>query len=393
MSRRCSANRQVGRGSAPMEFPTVRVRVSFLPANQSRKIVSDGLARPKPTRHDELRPQRHGFRIGKGEIRLPVNLALVDPSPPDGAVLVGDHAGSEVARRNAIVTVARRVDCVAGVLAHVPDADIAGPDGGRIVRRVRHPAPVGAERRVLRHRRKLDPDERFAVRVPRVDLVWNHRSVGVCEHKVGSVGRSEVLIVETRDGRAEPNKNGEVRERARSGVTGDRQNDGPSVARHIKLIGRRWRGEADEDEEDGDCGEARAEHGGHPRPGVESRRRVRGEKRLPSVSHLRLRGMALTETRKEARLRAHSCNVPSVESFHGFEVTTCAECKFWFVPAFGIRLSPCASCGCRGGDVCPVTARRGVGYQKRDGGTSEKFGRVSERQGRPKTRPALRTER
>ena len=150
--------------------------------------------------------------------------------------------------------------------------------------------------------------------------------------------------------------------------------------------------ETGEKKKERDCGEAQAEHGGHPRPGVESRRWVRGESACLRCLTLGSLEKALVETRKEARRRAHSCIVSSTESFQGFRVTTCAELQILVCPR--VRHPAFASCfrrvpwqGC-----LPRHGATGRRIPEPGPGNKRKVWRA-ERQVRLATRPALCAER
>ena len=115
------------------------------------------------------------------------------------------------------------------VLPEVPDAGVVGPDIVRIEVLARLGGAVPhRELGAARHARKVDPDERLAVGVPRVDVVGKAVAFRVDETDVdelqgigvggGHLGVVEIAVVEPRDRGREPHEDGEVREDFRLGV-------------------------------------------------------------------------------------------------------------------------------------------------------------------------------
>ena len=101
----------------------------------------------------------------------------------------------------------------------VPDEGIVRPDIRRVVGVGGGGAPAQGDFRILHERGHLDPDERFAVRVPRVDIISEAVAVGVLETEVGVVVLHEVAVGEA--GRRRSRDSDEERKVRERGVVGD----------------------------------------------------------------------------------------------------------------------------------------------------------------------------
>ena len=209
-------------------FPSAGLLIILL--SREQPDVVPGLSR-------RVEPARDDERVAYIQVVV-VRSDQVDASAGGGRILAGradaargggDGIGRG-SRGNGVEMVGRGVVDRSALPVHVPDADVVLP--GVVVADVlaghQGRTPVHDELGSALHRRQPDPDERRAVRVPRVDFERKRIVVRVEERDVRAVGgRMQVRVVEPADGvRGHADEDREPFERRFSGIAGDRQHVG-----------------------------------------------------------------------------------------------------------------------------------------------------------------------
>ena len=254
--RRRAARRQLhGRTLGTFNLESVSVIVLLL-ARKEPRVSRLRVRHPEPARNRELASIRHMIRRNRKEGPLLRRIRRVDTRQAEQSVGT-DHirkripAVAGVLRRHGVKAVASRIQRVSARLVHMPNALVAAPDARRRRRNINVIPVIRIEGRAGGNGRHLDPDERLALRIPRVDFVRidrDHPAVIDTKRKVGAVGR-KVGILEAVDGFRQPHKHRKIRRRLltdRRGIDRNRKlhleirrSDRAKIKRHH----RRKRGE------------------------------------------------------------------------------------------------------------------------------------------------------
>ena len=236
------ARRAVGR-RVELDAPA-RILVVVLRRAEERIVGSGRRAERKPRREREGRHhvvQRRLLRLVQLDQDLSVRAGVA--ALRRDAARRADHAvrlGERVRVRRAVQRVdgriRNRLHAIAA-LAQVPDADVGRPHRIRLEDAARLGAAVPhREFDVLRKHRNLHPDERLALRIPRVDLVREDLALRVNEDEVAAVGRVEVGVAEARGlALAQAHQHREVFKRLALGVARDGHLDATRILRDRRV--------------------------------------------------------------------------------------------------------------------------------------------------------------
>ena len=179
-----------------LDLPAVVVRVGVL-AREDARVANDGI-RLDPGGHRERPAQRVFIVVRDGEVAPRVGRRRA-AALSDRALYGAARSGRTLRRRHKAVPGGVRDR--AARLGHVPHAHVAGAQPHRIRRvdgQVRRRRAVAEEdRRVAGELRHAHPDERRALRVPRLDVVRQHVAVHIREaegiRRAGGVGEPDGL--------------------------------------------------------------------------------------------------------------------------------------------------------------------------------------------------------
>ena len=218
------------RGVRERDLPFRRGAVGAAHRYARKSAAVDRVRHLHPPRHREVAAEVKKIGVAHDEHRTPRPLVAhrrVDAGLPEDA-LSSDRIRRAASVRRGGQSVAGGVGNVAIRLGHVPYADIVrGPRANRLDFVRRRAAVVHRERRRLRERRNLDPDERRAVRVPLLDIVVERLSVRIGEPELASARRiGHVRIAEPRRRiRGESNCHREVRKGRLTRIARRRERD------------------------------------------------------------------------------------------------------------------------------------------------------------------------